>query len=170
MQAKGQLFTTDFLIGMIIVILGFGLMTAQLEFTMYQNKETTNYNELAEKAESATITLSDANWSACDINRTSLAYSIDINKINSLNEHEIKKRIGLTDYNANITLTSPTLTKNIITEIITNKNIYSIDLNVLTCTNDANFTDLNYCLNYSGAGNCNTNKIWMSTLKIKVGK
>lgn len=167
MKANGQLFATDFLIAMIIVILGFGIMAAQLELNIYQNKEKTNDNALSERTETAAIALANSEWSACDINGTKLAYSINKDKIALLSENTVKERIGLTDYNAQITLVGKS-PRNIMTEPITNQNIYAIDIDVLTCTKDANFADLNFCMNSLSV--CDTPNIWMSTLKIKVGK
>ena len=173
MQTKGQLFATDFLIAMVIIIIGFGTLAAALEFNMYQNKGTTNYNILTEKSEAAAITLANATWADCNFDTARVAYSINTDKIDpligALTEAEVKKRLGLFDTNTYILITYPDSTiKNIVTDsLFGEKNISTMDLNILTCNNSATFADMNGCM--TGAAACTAStKIRKATLQLAI--
>lgn len=172
MQTKGQLFATDFLIAMTIIILGLGMLGAASEFNMYQNKELTNYGELQEKAEAAAITLSNSTWSDCNLGATEMAYSINRDKISALSggASEVKKRLGVSDYNIQILFDNLPLSgfPND-TGTPNSKNIAGIDLNVVLCRNTVAFFDLNKCMN-TNLASCFSIKINRVKLTIKVGK
>lgn len=173
MQAKGQLFATDFLIAMSIIILGFGMLGALSEFDMYQNKEASNYNELQEKAETAAITLANAGWANCAVGDVNLAYSINIKSDQTLSSDDIKNLLGLKGYAANITVGGNSY-GNVTDPTAGLQNVAVVDLNVLTCqTNNIPFADFKDCLNSGVNGpNCKTgpNKVNKQVLHVEVGK
>jgi len=166
MHNKGQVFTTDFLLAMTVLILGFGLVGAISEFNMYQNKERTNFAELQEKAQLTAITLANSTWADCNFGTTEVAYSINTDKLAALpapQSTELKKRLGISDYNAMIIIGG---TQVVSDDISGSGNIASIDLNVMVCNNTATFADLNSSMNGVFTGT----KIRQSLLAVRVGK
>ena len=175
MHNRGQLFASDFLIAMTIVILGFGIIASISEFNLYQNKEQTNYKELQEKAEAAAITLTNSTWSTCAFGTSEAAYSINTDKVGLIATADaLKKRLGIADYNVQITLTEHIIKTDISPAnfpktAINSKNIVAIDLNVMWCKNGAKFSDINACMTQQ-LFDCTDQNIGKGTLSIKVGK
>ena len=153
-----------------IIILGFGLIGAISEYSLYQNKEQTNYNELQEKSETAAIALANSPWSDCNFGTTHIAYSINTEKINLnvLDTSDLKKRLGVSDLNVQINLSSGNSIKFPTTAFSAN-NVAVIDLNVLWCNNNTRFSDMNKCIT-TDETSCNSPNIGRAKLTIKVGK
>ncbi len=139
MKAKAQIFAVDVIISIILVILAIGIISAAAEFNFYNSKQQTSYAILKQKAETAAIVLANSNWSSCSTGNTNLSYSINTIKINAINPNpdtrkaEIKKRLGLEGYKANIILQTP-VAYEILNEEMTDPNAVSLELNVFVCT------------------------------------
>ena len=158
---KGQIFSTDFLFAMVLIILGLGVLTSLMEFNQYNIKQKAEYNLIKEKTEAAIIALTNNPDYECDINGIILPYSIDTNKILGATPQEIKQKIGLNDYNIQLTFTE-TLQE----ELINSKTIISIDLNILACDSSTTFSDLTECMKNA---NCAKNNFQTKKLTLKVG-
>jgi len=166
---KGQIFSTDFLFAMVLIILGIGLLLGSFELNSYNTKEIALRAEMKEKAETAAIVLTNNIDYDCNIGTTEIAYSINTDKLNieKTNTKKLKEKLGLQDYNINIYI-DPPLTA-YVSEVLPNVNIIGIDLNVLVCTNAMTQTDLNRCISTSLA-TCQAPKIQLQKLTIKVAK
>jgi hypothetical protein len=156
---------------MIIIILGFGLMMTLAELNQYNLKEKTIMENVKNKAQTVAMITANSPLLDCNLNNTSLAYSLNTTKINALTTtltgKQIKEKLGLQDYNAQIVLKG-TPDKTIITEPVDTKNIYAIDINVLICDQTTTADDLLDCAKTSGT--CNPAKVDKRVLTIKVGK
>ncbi len=167
---KGQIFSTDLLFGMVILIFGFGLILALAETSMYDSKHTKNEQQLQEKTELALLLLTSSPIGQCDLNGTKIPYSINKDKfaiINATTQKALKKALLLEDNNVTLSFTGTTRTI-LIDELLKNPNIISIDTNVLVCTNSTKFNDLNNCL--SAVSPCNNTNISIQTVTLKVGQ
>jgi hypothetical protein len=162
---RGQIFSMDLLASMIIIILGLGLLTSIGEINFYNTKQKQGFESLKQKTETALIILTNSTKFDCNIEGIELAYSIDENKINLLSEAEIKKELGLKDYNAQIY----TQTRTIINDAMGFDNIASIDINIAYCKNTPIFEDINNCMR-SEDGACYDTKLLLKTLTLRVGK
>ncbi|MFA6064760.1 MAG: hypothetical protein WCW44_00635 [archaeon] len=162
---KGQIFSTDLLFGMVIIIFGFGLMLTLAETSMYDSKHTINEKQLQQKTELALLLLTSSPIGQCDLNGTLLPYSVNKDKIFSMNSKTLKQALLLSDYNVQLTFSDGNKP---IFEQTNTSNIISIDVNALICTNKTTFKDLNSCL--SSITPCNTSKIGMQTITLKVGR
>jgi len=157
---KGQIFSTDLLFGMVIIIFGFGLMLALTETSSFDAKHARIEKQLQEKTEVALLLLTSSPIGQCDLN-VKLPYSINTEKLTSLGSVALKKALLLEDNNVSISLSGGTT---LINETPNTANIISIDLNVFVCDNSTKFSDLNTCL--SSTIPCNN----LQTLTIKVGQ
>ncbi len=166
---KGQIFSTDFLFGMILVILGVGLLLASFEINSYNTKENALRSIMKEKVETAALVLVNNIDFDCNYGGTEIAYSINTDKLNleTTNLIKLKEKLGLSDYNVNISLSTPFVAY--VTEILPNDNIIGIDLNVLTCTNAIKYADINKCISTS-ISSCQSTAIQLKKLSIKVAK
>jgi len=161
---KGQIFSIDLLASMVIIILGFGLLTSLGEINLYNTKQKQSFEILKQKTETALIIFTNSPRYDCNIEGIQLAYSLDENKLNLLTEQEIKKELGLMDYNVQI----HTETNTILNDTLNQENIASIDLNIAYCKNNPTFEDLTNCTN--SGGTCYDTKLMLKTLTIRVGK
>jgi len=161
---KGQIFSIDFLIAMILMIFFLGLLLSLGELQGYERKEARIRYEIASKTEAAIISLVNSPQYACEMDTNSyLAYSLDISKINTMSNDELKKSLGLLDYNLSLLLDNLILSGH--DDPLNGKNIYAVDLDILYCNGNISFSDLNMCMN----GTCGT-VIEKHTLKVKVSK
>jgi len=161
---RGQIFSIDFLIAMILMIFFLGLILSLGELQGYERKEERIRYELESKTESALISLVNSPDYACKLDTNSyLAYSFDYSKINLISQDDLKKSLGLIDYNLSLILNGHIDVNH--NDAHNGTNVYAIDLNVLYCDSEVNFSDLNSCMN----GTCSptlSNQI----LKLKVSK
>lgn len=169
---KGQIFSTDFLFAMILIILGFGVLTSLGEFNLYNTKQKAEFSLLKEKTQTGIITLANSPNLTCDANTISLAYSIDINKLSELtktNSKNLKNIIALPDNNITLSITSALsgTPQYYVNEETNYENIVLIDVNVLLCNKDLNYYDLNVCMTTT---NCVRPSLWKGTLTLKVGE
>ena len=168
---KGQIFSTDLLFGMAIILFGFGLMLMLSETSMYDSKHAMNEKQLQEKTQLALLLLTSSSIGQCDLNGTSIPYSINKSKfatITPTTQIALKKLLLLEDKNVQIELSDGTAP---IMDPIGTANIITMDINILVCNNSTKFSDLNNCL--SATTSCNnlvTQKIQLQQLRIKVGQ
>jgi len=176
---KGQMFSMDFLIATVIVIMAFGLLTASAEINFYNKKQAQLYEVMKQKAQSAAIALVNSPDYDCNIGGLELAYSIDFNKVSKITESDFKNRLGLRDYNANISFTDLKagtglpLNQKIINDSITDSNnIVSIDLNIAGCGKfpRAAYSDLNECIRSVAGSYCSSNNLKMYKMTVKVAR
>jgi len=164
---KGQIFSTDLLFAMVIIVLCLGTIVSAYEFNLYNQKQHTIQKDLKEKTETAIIILTNsvANCQINDFNgRTmSLAYSINTNKLTTLaaNPKTLKEALAIQDLNLQIKLST---SGTILNEVINAQNIVGIDLSVMTCNSSATMSDLNACMTL---GTCNNIKKETLSLKVK---
>ncbi len=165
---KGQIFATDLLIAMTLILLGIGFLGSMMEFNQYNSKQQYNTNEFTQKTEAGVLALVNSPWSSCYVDGTNLPYSINPSKLKTIGAEGIKQRIGLSDYNVNIMIGSGALTESIISEITDGKQVGVIDLNIIVCHTSAGFADLNKCMRNGTA--CENNKTDYNIIRIKVSK
>ncbi|VVB74284.1 Uncharacterised protein [uncultured archaeon] len=175
---KGQMFSMDFLIAAVIVIMAFGLLTAAMEINFYNKKQSQLYEVMKQKAQTAAIALVNSPDYDCNIGSLELAYSIDLNKAAGISESDFKNRLGLKDYNANISFRDLANGGNIIVQKIINdsitdsNNIASIDLNIAGCAKDIRpaYSDLNTCIRTPQGSYCSSSALKLYTMTVKVAK
>ncbi len=175
---KGQMFSIDFLIATVIVIMAFGLLTAAAEINFYNKKQTQLYEVMKQKTQSAAIALVNSPDYDCNIRELELAYSIDLNKASKISESDFKNRLGLKDYNANISFRDlanggTLLSQKIINDSITDSNnVVSIDLNIAGCVTfpRPTYSDLNNCIRTTQGNFCSSSTLKIYTMTVKVAK
>jgi len=161
---KGQIFSLDFIIAMILMVFFLGLLLSLGELQGYERKEKRILYELESKTEAALISLVNSPQFSCKLDTNSfLAYSFDIKKIDLITNEDLKNSIGLLDYNLSLFLDGTQVTGH--EDIHSGKNIYAIDVNILYCNGEVSFTELNNCM----SGSCG-DTINKQTLKLKVSK
>jgi hypothetical protein len=164
---KGQIFSTDLLFGMVIIILGLGLMIGLIETSTYDSKHASNEKYFEEKTQLALMLLTSSKVGQCDLNGITLPNSINTDKINSSTDAiSLKKSILLQDYNIQLKLSKE---GEVIKETLPGTRTIAIDINVLVCNKNTTFLDLNNCL--SSTTICdNRPLISMQTLTLEVGE
>jgi hypothetical protein len=165
---KGQVFSTDMLIGMVLILLGIGFLGSLMEFNLYNTKQQYNINEFNQKTETAVLTLVNSPWSACYVDGVFLPYSISPAKLKTIGSAGIKQRLGLSDYNVNITIGSGFGTEVIIGDAPNGAQVGAIDLNIIVCHKSAGFGDLNKCMR--NGTSCENDKTDYNILFVKVSK
>lgn len=161
---KGQAFSIDFVISIVIVVLIVSTVLVAVEKRNFDERERFEKNQLEQKISSATFALVTSDYS-CEAENSKIFYSIDKQKV--LAEGSLKEKLGLQNYTTQIRLEGASGTQ-IINEEITTSNIYSIELNIMVCENSAGilFTDTLDCIE----GICYPNKLKKEKLVITVGK
>ena len=165
-MSKGQLFSTDLLFGVVLLIFGLGILIGAAEMNMYNQKQELTQNELINKTILAAQIITNSNEWDCNFDTTHAAYSINKNKFYEPNFtiENIKQKTNLVDYNIRIVIGEEV----IYNEIQNQKNVIAYDLNILTCNNSTTFNMLKYCMN-TGA-NCYNNDIKKEVLSLMVAK
>lgn len=149
MQHRGQIFSIDFLLSIILVVLFFGLIIISGEIKTNNTKESIDFDILKNKIDTASILLTNGKYS-CESENFILANSLDLNKL--IDKNELKTYLGLIDKNINLKIDN---TSTILNDNLTKEKIINIEKNVLICNGLILFADLNNCL--SGI-NCNLEK------------
>ena len=162
-MSRGQIFSSDFLFAMILVIFGAGLLFSLFEFRAYDAKENSLSSQFDTKSSSALLTLANSPFFACDLNGISPAFSIDANKISQLSPVSIKHLLGLSDYNVQIAISG--ISPPVVFDPISSQKIVALDLNIALCINSPSFADLNSCV----ASSCSSGKIIPSKVSLRVG-
>ncbi|MDD4250646.1 MAG: hypothetical protein PHX27_00460 [Candidatus ainarchaeum sp.] len=137
---KGQIFSIDFLLAMVLCITFFGLLLNTFEIKNNTNNETIQFDTLSQKANSSFIALTNNKY-ACKLGDTTLAFTLNETMLTDINQ--LKKDIGL--INNKIKLTIGNEVK--FNEINSNQQeIIVIENEIFTCTEEITFNDLNNCL------------------------
>lgn len=161
---RGQIFSIDFLIAMILMIFFLGLILSLGELQGYERKEERIRYELASKTEAALISLINSPQFSCELDNNSfLAYSLDFNKIDNISTKNLKEAIGLDGYNLSLSINYNQFPKH--DEILTGKNIYVTDVKILYCNKGVSFYDLNNCMNSTCTGNVENQTLQMKVIK-----
>ncbi len=143
---KGQIFSLDFLLATIIMIIFIGTTINAFETRTYLIKEEINSDILIQNSNSAFIALTNGIYSCKTENYISLPFTINETVLNSKNIGELKASIGLQDKNISLEING---TK-VFDEINQKETIIAIENEVLFCNNIIELKDLEDCLN----GNC----------------
>ncbi|NMA44421.1 MAG: hypothetical protein GX950_01240 [Candidatus Diapherotrites archaeon] len=141
-KQKGQIFSTDFLIAMIIIILIIGVIISAIELRNFEHKEKISKNIMEQKTNLAFNTLITNKEINCNINELQLINTIDLNKLQ--NKKNLKEMIGLDEYEIQIKIGSQTIGQ------LTNNDINNklvIKTKIMSCENSSNLSgiDLNNC-------------------------
>ena len=157
---KGQVFSMDFLLAMVLVIIFFGIIINAFETRTYTTKEKIIYDMLTQKSNSAFIAMT-TNQYACQTDTGNiLPFSLDERKLTSA--EELKEKIGLQDRNIFLKIGDNNKFDER-TQIETNKKNVAIDRNILVCNGTIQFNELENCVNGSS---CNLEKkkvvLWVS--------
>lgn len=162
MNKKGQIFSLDFLLSMIIVILIIGTIINTTEIKTYNTKKNIENQQIEENLDLAIKTILTTPKFNCDTNGQILKYTLDINKIKNL-KTEIKNVLGLNKYYTQIIIGA----EEIIFEDTPNTTLIK-EIIIQTCENSENFKlmDLNNCR----LSNCYSNFLQEQKLIIGVGK
>jgi hypothetical protein len=145
-KVKGQIFSLDFIIAIVIVIVFFGTILNAYETRNIMFKQEIENQFIIEKSNNAFLLLT-SNFPCETENGIILPYTINVEKMNdflkSESEYELKKKIGLKDNNIVLIIDK---TK-IINEVQSSKDtIIVIEKNILTCDNKIIFEEFEKCL------------------------
>ncbi len=143
---KGQIFSIDFLIAMIIVVLIIGTFVLIVEKKNFDARENFEATKLEQKLGAAVFALINTNYS-CEAEGSKIMYSIDKEKVLA-EKDTLKEKLGMMDYSLQIKLIGTGETE-ILNEDETGRNIYVIDFDIMVCENSSGI-DLNdtfYCSN-----------------------
>jgi hypothetical protein len=163
-MSKGQIFSLDFLIAMILMIFFLGLILSLGELGGYERKEQRLQHELELNAEAALLTLSNSHQYGCTLDtNTTLAYSINQKKVRDLTHVELKNSLGLNDYNLSVMLGGTIIGPH--DEGHFGRNVYALEVDILSCIDDITYPMLEKCLD----GTCDPG-INKQTLTVKVSK
>lgn len=159
---KGQIFSTDFLMSMIIIILIIGTIINTMEVNNFQNKEKTTKIIMEQKTNLAFNILLTSKEFNCDINGLHLTNTIDENKLNT-NLSKIKEILGLEEYGLEIKIDNQSKHNSLSQE----KNTLNITSNIKTCTNSSN---LNFNLDNCRTTSCFEGHLITKEIKFLVGQ
>ncbi len=140
---KGQIFSIDFLISIILLVLFLGLIINAIEIKTNQTKETFLQEKIITESKVAFDVLTNGKY-ACKLdNGNILGSSLNENLLNSDLKENVKEYLAISDKKVNLKVfDNPTiLNDNLIGETIIN-----IEREILVCENVINFADLNNCL------------------------
>lgn len=167
---KGQIFSTDLLFGLILVVFGIGVLIGSAEINTYNQQQQINHSSLVKKTiTGAEIITNSIEWD-CDFNQTHVAYSINTTKFNPKNFslEEIKTKTNLVDYNIRIMIDEEVIYEDIESATY---NMLGQELKIITCTNETKFNELKECI-INGEEIClnETTTINNKILKLEVAK
>ncbi|MDD3083963.1 MAG: hypothetical protein PHP82_02995 [Candidatus ainarchaeum sp.] len=141
---KGQIFSLDFLLAMIIVIIFFGTIINSFETKTYLLKENINYDSLIQKSNSAFIALTNGKY-VCKTNvNNNLPFTINKNLLPE-QIFELKEYLGLQDKNILLILDEEILFEDKLLE--KNEKIIVIEKDIVICDNEIDFVEFEKCLN-----------------------
>jgi len=163
---KGQIYSLDFIIATVLVVICIGAMlnlyeTKNQEIALKENQKTLETKLITAKE----IILGSSNFN-CDLNGIILSQTIDKNKI--INASELKAKLGLQDVNTQISITSNRETTYILNDVVSGGDIYSIDSNIMICESSTklNFSIINDCFD----GKCYNKNFTEGKIQIRVSK
>ena len=147
---RGQIFSIDLILAMILVILAIGLLFNAANLRAFEAKEDAMSGEVREKAEAAAIALTNGGATSCSVGSSALAYSIDMAKINAYaaNPEALKKILGLQGYSVQLSVSTKAGSSVIIDDKSETKNAVAFEAQVLACTQSSKvlFEEISNCM------------------------
>jgi hypothetical protein len=138
MNKKGQIFSIDFIISMIVVIFMIGLVFYIANLNSFSQNEKINKDLFYSRTESALMLLVNSPKYGCYIEDKLLPFSINSSKLNTFTQAtDISKHLGLSDYDFKIVYAN-SADQNIIVgtqgyDSTSSKSKIILDLNVVLC-------------------------------------
>ncbi|MDD3159408.1 MAG: hypothetical protein PHQ98_00395 [Candidatus ainarchaeum sp.] len=137
MNKKGQIFSIDFIISMIVVIFMIGLVFYIANLNSFSQNEKINKDLFYSRTESSLILLVNSPKYGCYIGDKLLPFSINSSKLTtSIQSTDLSKHLGLSDYDFKIVYAKSD--QNIIVgtagyDLSSSKSKIILDLNVVLC-------------------------------------
>ena len=140
---KGQIFSIDFILAIVLVILFMGTIITFSETQLYSEKENILTTKLMKQTDAGLVALLNGKYSCKLESGINLANSLDKSQISSENNDSLKKYLGLNDNNVSLKLDGTALN---LDETHTKTTRIILDQNILVCTGQVLISDLNNCL------------------------
>ncbi|MFA5763769.1 MAG: hypothetical protein WC915_03065 [archaeon] len=140
---KGQIFSIDFILAMILVVLFIGTILTFSETQLYSQKENILTTKLIKQTDAGLVALLNGKYSCQLESGINLANSLDMTTINAADESALKKYLGLSDKDVTLKIDGSFLKLN---NTPTGDKTIILDQNILTCNGQVLISDLNNCL------------------------
>ena len=140
---KGQIFSIDFILAIVLVILFMGTIITFSETQLYSEKENILTTKLMKQTDAGLVVLLNGKYSCKLESGINLANSLNISLIATANKDPLKKYLGLNDNNVSLKIDGTPLN---LDEVSTKNTIIILDQNILVCTSQVLISDLNNCL------------------------
>jgi hypothetical protein len=141
MKTKGQIFSIDFILAAVLLVLFLGIMLNASGFKQYGEKERVIQDKFDSSVETAATTLLNGKYS-CAFNGTNLSSSTDLTKISAATPDEIKQHLGLNNKNVFLLVGAT----EIINDPIDSKNVIALSFETLTCSNEISLQEIINCV------------------------
>jgi hypothetical protein len=157
---KGQIFSIDFILAMLLAVLFLGMIVNLNESKLYSQKEDILTIKLTNQTDAGLVALLNGKYS-CKLQNTqiNLANSLNLKTLNNTTKTRIKKDLGLNDRNVSLTVNNISTSLN---DTNFSNAIIILDQNILICTDFISIEQLNNCINNIS---CDLNE---ATLNFKV--
>jgi hypothetical protein len=143
MDNRGQIFSIDLILAMVVVIIFIGAMISFSEIRANQIKSEQDNLIFNDKTQTAFSILLNGKYSCETSNGTLLAGSLDESIFNLETKDDVKEYLGLNDTNVLIQINRVDSQVN---DLISGDN-FSLEEEVLVCNGEINYSDLNDCMN-----------------------
>ncbi|MBT4192514.1 MAG: hypothetical protein HOE11_04355 [Candidatus Diapherotrites archaeon] len=137
---KGQIFSLDFILAVVLLILFLGTIINAANIQQYNSKAELLDEEFTSSIETAAITLLNGNYS-CEYANTKLASSIDLTLLTPASATALKSYLGLEDKLIFLEIDGTT----ILDETAGSEQIYVFDFEVLTCNAPLDLSQIILC-------------------------
>jgi hypothetical protein len=151
MNNKGQIFSIDLILAMVVVIIFIGAIISISEIRTNQVKNEQDNSIFNNKTQTAFSILLNGKYSCKTSNGTLLTGSLDRSSFSSYTKEQVKNYLGLSEENVLILFDGVNSQVN---DSIMGDN-FSFEENVLLCDGEINYSDLNDCM---GGGTCSLQK------------
>jgi len=147
---KGQIFSIDFIIAMILVVLSIGIIFSAGQTKMFEIKEENTKQIMMEKTESALIKLLGDPTIECTIDTNlTLPFSIDKTKLGAktstpAKQTLFKEEMALQGYNVVLERMGESSAE--INDTLSGENTFAVEADVMVCEGAPAYADLNACL------------------------
>jgi hypothetical protein len=157
---KGQIFSIDFILAMLLAVLFLGMIVNLNESKLYSQKEDILTIKLTNQTDAGLVALLNGKYS-CKLQNTqiNLANSLNLKTLNNTTKTRIKKDLGLNDRNVSLTVNNISTS---LDDTNFSNAIIILDQNILICTDFISIEQLNNCINNIS---CDLNE---ATLNFKV--
>jgi hypothetical protein len=156
---KAQLFTLDLMLSFALVVLAIGLTIHSFELNTYSLREEELYNELKNKAETASLMLSINEKLNCSVQGTNIRMQNCLQK-DVLGNLSLKEQLGLSDFKCRIVIDSQAL-DDCRDDFSTANNVVSIKKKMLVFNSSITKTIWNNCVTSGCSGNEKTLTIYV---------